>query len=60
MRNTLKIAISLPKEYFYKLEHIRKEIGLMTYLMFQKPPKISFLLYSILDIIPSWLIKIRR
>ena len=28
MRNTLKIAISLPKEDFYKLEQIRKKFGL--------------------------------
>ena len=28
MRNTLKIAISLPKEDFYKLEQIRKKLGL--------------------------------
>lgn len=27
MRNTLKIAISLPKEDFYKLEQIRKKLG---------------------------------
>lgn len=27
MRNTLKIAISLPKEDFYNLEHIRKKLG---------------------------------
>jgi len=27
MRNTLKIAISLSKEYFYKLERIRKKLG---------------------------------
>lgn len=27
MRNTFKIAISLPKEDFYKLEKIRKELG---------------------------------
>ena len=27
MRNTLKIAISLPKEDFYKLERIRKKLG---------------------------------
>jgi len=27
MRNTLKIAISLPKEDFYKIEHIRKKLG---------------------------------
>ncbi len=26
MRNTLKIAISLPKEDFYKLEQIRKKL----------------------------------
>lgn len=28
MRNTLKIAISLPKEDFYKLEQVRKKLGL--------------------------------
>ena len=28
MRNTLKIAISLPKEDFYQLEQIRKKLGL--------------------------------
>jgi metal-responsive CopG/Arc/MetJ family transcriptional regulator len=27
MRNTLKIAISLPKEDYYKLEQIRKKLG---------------------------------
>jgi len=27
MRNTLKIAISLPKEDFYKMEQIRKKLG---------------------------------
>ena len=27
MRNTLKIAVSLPKEDFYKLEQIRKKLG---------------------------------
>lgn len=27
MRNTLKIAISLPKEDFYKLEQIRRKLG---------------------------------
>ena len=27
MRNTLKIAISLPKEDFYKLEQVRKKLG---------------------------------
>jgi metal-responsive CopG/Arc/MetJ family transcriptional regulator len=27
MRNTLKIAISLPKEDFYKLEQIRKKLN---------------------------------
>lgn len=27
MRNTLKIAISLPKEDFYKIEKIRKKLG---------------------------------
>ena len=27
MRNTLKVAISLPKEDFYKLEQIRKKLG---------------------------------
>lgn len=27
MRNTLKIAISLPKEDFYKVEQIRKKLG---------------------------------
>lgn len=27
MRNTLKIAISLPKEDFYKIERIRKKLG---------------------------------
>ena len=27
MRNTLKIAISLPKEDFYKIEKIRKRLG---------------------------------
>jgi metal-responsive CopG/Arc/MetJ family transcriptional regulator len=27
MRNTLKVAISLPKEDFYKLERIRKKLG---------------------------------
>ena len=27
MRNTFKIAISLPKEDFYKLEQIRKKLG---------------------------------
>jgi metal-responsive CopG/Arc/MetJ family transcriptional regulator len=28
MRNNLKITISLPKEDFYQLEQIRKELGL--------------------------------
>ncbi|TAN61553.1 hypothetical protein EPN16_02970 [bacterium] len=28
MRNTLKIAISLPKEDFYQLEQIRKKLGI--------------------------------
>jgi len=27
MRNTLKIAISLPKEDYYKLEQVRKKLG---------------------------------
>lgn len=27
MRNTLKIAISLPREDFYKIEKIRKRLG---------------------------------
>lgn len=27
MRNTLKIAISLPKDNFHKLEQIRKKLG---------------------------------
>lgn len=27
MRNTLKIAISLPKEDFYKIERIRRKLG---------------------------------
>lgn len=27
MRNTLKIAISLPKEDFYKIEKIRRKLG---------------------------------
>lgn len=36
MHNTLKIAISLPKEDFYKLEKIRKKLGFARSTMIDK------------------------
>ncbi|MDP3732854.1 MAG: hypothetical protein Q8R31_07545 [Candidatus Omnitrophota bacterium] len=39
MRNTLKIAISLPKEDYYRLEKIRKKLGFARSIIIDKAIK---------------------